>query len=364
MHKGHYLSICIIVINIMFSSCEESGTENQITNLDTTVINSLMDIYDIEDEPGAALLIINDGNILLARGYGLANLEDDIPITPATNFRLASVTKQFTGMCIMILVNWAQLEYEQTLTEIFPSFPDYGSDITVLNLLQHTSGLRDYFSLIPENTTEQIYDADVLALMMEQNSTYFPPGTEYRYSNSGYAVLAMIVEQVSGTGFAEFIELNIFSPLGMSYSIAYENGISEVENRAYGYSLVGTEYSRDDQSITSAVLGDGGVYSSLDDMSKWDQSLYTSQLVPYMILSQAFVTGTLLNGSETGYGFGWVLDNYNYRKRVYHTGNTRGFRNVFMRFPDERLSILILTNRNSGNPKETADQIATMFFGS
>ena len=229
----------------------------------------------MEIGPGAALLITENGNIIYSKGYGLANLQESIPITSATNFRLASLTKQFTAMCIMILNSRGQLDYELTLTNIFPDFPDYGNNITIRHLLHHTSGLIDYFTLIPDTVSQQLRDQDVLNLMMAQTTTSFPPGTEYRYSNSGYALLAMIVKNVSGKEFAEFLEDEIFFPLGMSNSIAFVDGISTVENRAYGYSQIDSEFIRDDQSITSAVLGDGGIYSSLDDMFKWDQILNT-----------------------------------------------------------------------------------------
>ncbi len=172
----------------------------------------------------------------------------------------------------------------------------------------------------------------------------------------------MIVEEKSGFTFAEFLEENIFLPLAMNNSVAHQNGISTVSNRAYGYSQNDGEYSRDDQSLTSAVLGDGGIYTSLKDMFHWDQSLYTDSLVPYEILIEAFTSGELSNGEKTGYGFGWRVDSYFYRERVHHTGSTRGFRNVFMRFPDQQISILILTNRNSGRPINIAEKIADYLF--
>jgi len=362
--KSCYVLIFFFLLGFVFSSCDQKEVKTERIELDGAIIDSLISDYDMEIGPGAALLITENGNIIYSKDYGLANLEESIPITSATNFRLASLTKQFTAMCIMILNSRGQLDYELTLTDIFPDFPEYGSNITVKHLLHHTSGLIDYFTLIVDTVSQQLKDQDVLNLMMTQTTTYFPPGTEYRYSNSGYALLAMVVEKVSGRGFADFLEENIFSPLGMSNSIAYENGISTVENRAYGYSLIDNEYTRDDQSLTSAVLGDGGIYSSLDDMFKWDQSINTNQLVPFTILNEAFISGTLANGEETGYGFGWLLDSYLYRHRAYHTGSTRGFRNVYMRFPDEKMSILILTNRNSGSPKEIANQIMEYIFTS
>ena len=292
----------------------------------------------------------------------MANLEDEIPITNETNFRLASITKQFTAMCIMILKNRGELDFETTLVEIFPPFPSYGNNITIRHLLNHTSGLVDYESLIQNDATEQVSDMDVYNMMTELDSTYFTSGTDYRYSNTGYALLAMIVEVKSGLSFAAFLEENIFSPLGMTNSVAHQNGISNVSNRAYGYSQGDNIYSLDDQSLTSAVLGDGGIYTSLNNMFHWDQSLYTDTLVPIEILNEAFTSGELSNGEKTGYGFGWRMDTYLYRNRAHHTGSTRGFRNVFMRFPDQQISILILTNRNSGRPINIAEKIADYLF--
>ena len=208
MLKGYYILIGMFLFSMMFLTCDQ--TENNMVELDSAVIDSLMSDYNLANGPGAALTIIENGYIIYSKGYGLANLEEDIPIISGTNFRLASITKQFTAMCIMILQSRGQLNYEQTLTALFPDFPNYGNEITIRHLLHHTSGLRDYFSLIPENVTEQIHDDDVLSIMMEQTSTYFIPGSEYQYSNSGYAVLAMIVEQISGLSFANFLSENIF----------------------------------------------------------------------------------------------------------------------------------------------------------
>ena len=281
MMKSYYVLIFFFLLGIIFSSCGQKEVKAEIIKLDGAIIDSIISDYDMEIGPGAALLITENGNIIYSKGYGLANLQESIPITSATNFRLASLTKQFTAMCIMILNSRGQLDYELTLTNIFPDFPDYGNNITIRHLLHHTSGLIDYFTLIPDTVSQQLRDQDVLNLMMAQTTTSFPPGTEYGYSNSGYALLAMIVKNVSGKEFAEFLEDEIFFPLGMSNSIAFEDGISTVENRAYGYSQIDSEFIRDDQSITSAVLGDGGIYSSLDDMFKWDQILNTEELVPF-----------------------------------------------------------------------------------
>jgi len=362
MNKITFAILPLFSMVMVFSSCGEKDLGSPVTEVDSVIIDSLLSDYDLGDGPGAAVMIIKEGVILFSNGYGLANLENEIPITNETNFRLASITKQFTAMCIMILINHGELDFETTLVEIFPPFPSYGNNITIRYLLNHTSGLVDYESLIQNDATEQVSDMDVYNMMTGLDSTYFTSGTDYRYSNTGYALLAMIVEKKSGLTFSEFLKENIFSPLEMNNSVAHQEGISNITNRAYGYSQEDDGYNLDDQSLTSAVLGDGGIYTSLNDMFRWDQSLYTDSLVPYEILNEAFTSGELSSGEKTGYGFGWRMDTYLYRNRAHHTGSTRGFRNVFMRFPDQKISILILTNRNSGRPINIAEKIADYLF--
>jgi CubicO group peptidase (beta-lactamase class C family) len=309
--------------------------------------------YNKTNLPGAAVMIIKNGKIIFEKGYGLANVEKNIPITGETNFRLASVTKQFTAMSILMLINEGQLKFETTLQDIFPEFPSFGKEITIKNLLQHTSGLIDYEDLIPDSATVQVKDKDVLALLMKTDSTYFRPGSEHQYSNTGYAILAMIIEKISGKPYRDFVSENIFEPLGMNNTVAFEKNINEVKNRAYGYKITNgiTEFT--DQSITSAVLGDGGIYSSLDDLYKWDQALYTEKLINQKYLDDSWTSGVTTNGDEFPYGYGWRLETYKSNKVVYHTGSTRGFRNIIYRVPKEQFTIIILTNRDAGSEFST-----------
>ena len=312
--------------------------------------------YTGSGTPGAAVKIIHNGQTILEKVYGMADIENKIPVTYKTNFRLASVTKQFTAMCIMILEEQGRLKYETTLKEIFPDFPDYGNAITVQNVLQHTSGLIAYEDLIPDTVSVQVLDKDVLQKMMEQDSTYFEPGTDYRYSNSGYAVLAMIIEKLSEKTFAEFLKEYIFMPVGMNNSAAFQNGISTVPNRAYGYDVQEDSIGFSDQSAYSAVLGDGGIYSSLEDLTKWDQALYSDTLVSFRSLETAFTPF-----KET-YGFGWRIDEYKGHRRLHHTGSTSGFRNVIQRFPDDKFTIIILTNRKEPDPAPLAKKLVDMYL--
>ena len=352
------ISLLLCTVGSFFTSCDSVDVAAAVLEIDTAAVDSILAEYDLAQGPGASAMVIHQGQVVFSKGYGLANLAMDTPVSAVTNFRLASITKQFTAMCIMILYSRGQLDYEQALTDIFPDFPGYGDTITLRHMLHHTSGLRDYFGLIPDTVTQQLRDQDVMDMMMDQNSTYFIPGTEYRYSNSGYALLALVVERISGQSFANFLHENIFLPLEMNGTVAHEEGISTIFNRAYGYTFSNGAYVPNDQSITSAVLGDGGIYSSTTDMAAWDHALYTAQLVPYDVLNEAFISGTLISGSEIGYGFGWVLDTYLYRNRVSHTGSTTGFKNVYQRYPDADLSIIVLTNRSSGSPKDIANGIA------
>jgi CubicO group peptidase (beta-lactamase class C family) len=236
-------------------------------------------------------------------------------------------------------------------------------NVTIRHLLNHTSGIVDYEDLIPESATVQVLDKDVLSLLRSIDSVYFPPGAKFKYSNSGYALLALVVEAVSDQPFAGFLKKNIFEPLGMNHTITYQNGISTVDNRAYGYSRTDSGFVRTDQSVTSAVLGDGGIYSSVDDLFKWDQALYTQLLVRPSLSEEAVTPAQLNDGSRTTYGFGWFVEPYKNTTRFLHAGSTRGFRNAILRMPDQRLTVIILTNRNEGEPIEIAKKIADMILG-
>jgi CubicO group peptidase (beta-lactamase class C family) len=211
---------------------------------------------------------------------------------------------------------------------------------------------------MPDSTTIPLKDKEVLDLLKKQDSTYFPPGSKYRYSNSGYALLALIVEAVSHQSFAEFLKKNIFDPLQMEGTVAFEKGISTVRNRAYGYTQRENRFEFTDQSLTSSVLGDGGIYSSVEDLYKWDQALYTTKLVSKATLEQAFTSDVLSNGDSTGYGFGWRVSFYKGVQKIAHSGSTVGFRTEIARYPDKRFTVIVLINRNDANPAEIASKIA------
>jgi CubicO group peptidase (beta-lactamase class C family) len=354
-------------------------------------LESIFAPFNDAKSPGIAVLVRKDGRTVFERGYGARDLRSFAAIDPQTNFRLASCTKQFTAMAIMLLVHDAKLRYDENLTEVFHEFPAYGKTITIRNLLNHTSGLQDYETLMEQEerggyrwTEEnQIQDAEVLALLEKQNSTLFPPGTKWAYSNSGYVVLGSIVAKVSGKSFREFLRDRIFDPLRMEQTIAYVKGKNEVAYRAFGHTKEMNGWKQTDQSSTSATLGDGGVYSSLRDLAKWDEALTQHTLLSENEMRPARAPVELAGGarpvwpansdrtegSPVSYGFGWFLDPYRNFARMWHYGETMGFHTYIERFAGKtvgrsELTIIVLCNRTDLDPERLASQIANLYIGS
>ncbi len=329
-------------------------------------IDALLAGYAGPAVPGASVIVIRDGRVILRRAYGMADLERHDAAAPETDYRLASVSKQFTAMAIMLLARDGKVRYDQPVRDILPELPAAAQGVTVRHLLNHTSGLPDYEDLIPDSQTVQVSDRDVFALLARKDTVYFPPGSAYRYSNSGYVLLGLIVERVSGVSFPEFLRARIFTRLGMTASVAHVEGVDTVPHRAYGYSPGPPPgFMPTDQSVTSATLGDGGIYTNVDDLARWDEALYGTALVDATTLRLATTPPALPGGAETQYGFGWFVDTYRNEWRWRHTGETSGFRNAIQRFPDRRFTVIVLTNRNGGEPGAIAERIAdALLFGS
>jgi CubicO group peptidase (beta-lactamase class C family) len=307
--------------------------------------------------PGASLLVLHEGEPIVRRSCGLANLEERIPALPATNFRLASLTKQFTAAAVLLLIEESRLGLDACVRAWLPSLPAAADAVTVRHLLTHTSGVWDYEDLIPAERREPLHDADVLELLESQDRTYFPPGTGYRYSNSGYALLALAAAAAAGIDFAALLRTRIFVPLGMQGSVAHEEGVSTVAHRAFGYSERQGQWRRTDQNLTSAVLGDGGIYTSANDWEKWDRALSDDRLLRPESLRLAFTPATPTDDASVHYGFGWRITG----DSVWHSGESIGFRNAVVRFPARRLTVLILTNRDEPEPYPIALRVAEMF---
>lgn len=323
-------------------------------------VDSLMRDYQGQ-VPGASVLVLRDGHPLLRRGYGLAVVETGEAASAQTNYRLASVTKQFTAAAVLLLAQDGKLGLDDPIKRWLPSLPKAADAITIRQILSHQSGLIDYEDVMPASfdaDQRQMHDLDVLHVLEAQDRTYFAPGQGYRYSNSGYALLALTVQRASGRSFADFLRDRIFLPLGMRDTVAYERGVSEVAHRAYGYSDEQGRWVRTDQSSTSAVLGDGGIYSSIDDLAKWDAALYDDRPLSEASRTLAFTAHTPTDLADVRYGYGWRITG----ETLWHSGETMGFRNVIVRWPQRRLTVVVLSNRNEPEPYRLALAIAGVYL--
>jgi CubicO group peptidase (beta-lactamase class C family) len=341
-----------------------------------TPIDSIFAPLTDSKSPGLAVLVRQNGVVAFERAYGARELHHFSKIDADTNFRLASCTKQFTAMAIMLLVHDGKLRYDTRLAEVFPEFPAYGRDITIRQLLTHTSGLPDYEDLMDQSWTpsHQIRDGEVLALLERQPHGKFAPGASWAYSNSGYVVLGLIVGKLSGNSFPQFLHGRIFKTLGMKHTIAYVRGVNAVANRAYGYSKEGGQWVQTDQSPTSATLGDGGVYSNLRDLARWDAALENHSLLSAEDMAAALEPTKLADGGQplwpatpgednlypgepVSYGFGWFLDPYQGHARMWHYGSTMGFRTAIERFTEQRATVIVLCNRSDLDAGKLAEEV-------
>ncbi len=359
--KLRLCSLSILFILVHFPSFAARSSQDPIAPAFDAIFSPLADA----NSPGLAVLVRKDGRTVFERGYGARELHSFAKIDPQTNFRLASCSKQFTAMSIMLLVHDGKLRYDDKLTDVFSDFPAYGKAITIRNLLNHTSGLPDYEDLMAAaekrkgariwTRTYQIQDAEVLDLLKQEAAAKFAPATQWSYSNSGYVVLGLVVAKISGKPFREFLRERIFAPLKMSQTIAYQEGKNEVAHRAYGHSKENTAWRETDQSPTSATLGDGGIYSSLTDLAKWDEALAKHTLLSEKEMLPALTPAQLTNSAQ-------FLDSYRNHVRMWHYGDTIGFHTYIQRFPADRLTIIVLCNGTDLDPESLAAKVADVYF--
>ena len=295
------------------------------------------------NKPGFALLIEQDAKLLYNNQAGLANTEAHEKINAGTNFRMASVTKQFTAMGILLLQQKHQLSVDDPIGKYLPGLPTgIGRKVLIRHLLTHSSGILDYEVLIPATQTAQLLDADVLKLLQDNDSTYFTPGTQFRYSNSGFCLLALIIEKAAHQPYALFIKEKILQPLHMDASVVYKIGIS-ITKRAMGYAKDSTgAIIPSDQSITSATKGDGGLYTSVNDYRKWVHALQQSrwQNLPALFKQMHQPTDAT---AYSFYSLGWFYT-AGTPQVLFHSGSTCGFNNYVILVPAKKLSIVFFSN--------------------
>lgn len=335
------------------TGAEEAPTVDEVA----AKIDALFADFDRADAPGACVALYLRGVPAIIRCWGLADLERRVPITPETNFRLASITKQFTATCILLLRERGALALDDPAGRFLPELGALGERVTIRHLLTHTSGVIAYEDIIPPGQTEQLLDRDVLTLVSARPETLFEPGTRQRYSNTGYALLALIVERASGERFADFLRRHIFEPLGMDNTVAFEEGRSTVPHRAFGHTERHGRWELTDQSLTSAVLGDGGIYCSAIDYGRWEEALLTARLLPHAVLEEMVTNHRLPDGTPTEYGFGWRIEVRHGQRIIHHNGGTVGFAHGVRRVPGRQMTLLVLSNRSAPTARERGDQL-------
>ncbi len=312
--------------------------------------------------PGCAVGVSRSGQLVFAKGYGLADLARGTPIAPDTRFYLASITKQFTAMSVVLLAQDGRLSLDDDIRKWVPEVPSFGPVITLHHLLNHTSGLRDYLTLLavtgwPSDGT--LSEQQFLDLIKRQRALNFPPGEQFLYSNTGYALLAIVVKRASGESLRDFAAERIFRPLGMTHTEVRDDHTSPVPNRALGYQLVGATYHVSEPQVD--IVGDGGMYSTLADLARWDAN-FESGAVGGKAGVALLQRPTRLSGSDSiPYALGLTIATYRGLHTLSHSGAYGGYRSTLLRFPDQHTSVFTLCNTASAAPT-LAQQVATVFL--
>ena len=322
--------------------------------------------WDKPDSPGCALGIIQEGRFIYKRGYGMANLEYGIPLTSQSVFRIGSTSKQFTAMCIVLLEEEGKLSVDDNLKKYFPEMPDYAESFTIRHLLHHMSGVRDYLTLMSltgARDDDFFTDPEVVDLITRQKELNFAPGDEFLYSNSGYFLLAEIVKRVTGDSMRVYAEDKIFEPLGMTHTHFHDDITQIVKSRASGY---GRKKGGDFwiNMTTLGMIGDGGVFTSVDDLLLWDQNFYDNKLgkANQRQIDKMLTPGVLNSGEKLDYAFGLGISEYKGLTMVSHGGAFVGFRADMIRFPEQKFSVIVLANLGNINPSRLARQVADIYL--
>lgn len=355
--KNHFLLLFLCLISVcLFGQIKEKQA-----------IDSLFSEWNKPDVPGCALGIIKDGKLIYSKGYGIGDLEHDIPLTPTSVFYLGSVSKQFVTFSILLLEEQGKLDLDDNIQKYLPDFPEYGAPLTIRHFIHHTSGVRDYLGLMylkGRNYLDNTDVGEVYELIKRQKELNFSPGEKYLYSNSCYFMLAMIVEKAAGQSLRKFAQAHIFGPLGMKNSLFYDDNTDLIKNRVFSYQKKNDEEGFNNLIMRFDLVGSGGVYSNIEDLFLWDQNFYDNKLGKggQEIIQKMHEEGELNNGESCGYAFALNNGTYKGLKTVSHGGALAGYRAQLMRFPEAQFSVIILANRGDANPTRKAFQVADIML--
>ena len=375
-------SKCLIyslVVLLLISGCQPSAQAKPL-QADNPQVDQIFAAYDKADSPGCAVGVIQNGQWVYQRAFGMADLETKKPLTIQNVFYIGSNAKQFTAMSILLLLEQGKLSLHDDIHQYLPELPDYGKRVTVENLIHHTSGVKDLYTVFDQkyagqtiNTTElaaSLRESDVLELIASQKTLDFAPGDQYAYSNSNYVLLGMIVKRVSGKSLRQFAAENIFKPLGVTHTQFKDDAKIVIPDLAVGYQLDsdGRWVSTREFMQAFHIYGDGGLYTTLDDLYKWDQNFYHNQLgkKDTQLIEQAYSTQMLNNGQLGDYGFGLGIYNYRGLTEIEHGGGLPGYRSDTARFPKKVLTVIELCNFYTDNDSEVQEltpRVADLYLG-
>jgi CubicO group peptidase (beta-lactamase class C family) len=353
------LSILLILLSAAWTFAAASDGPGPIT----AKVDELFSSVDAIDQPGAAVVIVKDGKIEYERGYGMADLEAGAKITPSTIFHVGSVSKQFTAMAVHLLVREGKLFLDDDVRKFLPELHDFGKPILVRHLLNHTSGLREQLQLLfmaGWRLEDVMTQEDILRLIWKQRELNFEPGTEYLYSNTNYTLLALIVERVSGKTLARYAEEKIFVPLGMKNTRFREDHRGVTKNLALSY--IPTAQGIKHMLIASGYAGPAGLMTTADDLALWDNNFYTGRIGGHETVDRMLQGGKLAGGREINYASGLNVGRYRGLKSVEHSGEDAGYQADFLQFPEQKFSVIVLSNMGGFDAVSTARQIADLYL--
>lgn len=316
------------------------------------------------DSPGCALAVVQDGKVVYQKGYGVANVDYSTPIKPTTVFHVASVSKQFTTFCIELLADEGKLALKDDVRKYLPELHDFGKKITIAQLIHHTSGLRDQWDLLALagwRFDDLITEQDILDLIWRQRELNFEPGAEYSYCNTGYTLLAIIVKRVSGKTLQEFAQERVFGPLEMTSTRFQEDYRNPVKNRAYSYDP-GENGAFRYSALSFSNIGATSLFTTAEDLAKWDQNFYDGKVGGARVIAAMHAQGKLNNGKTIAYAGGIIIGDYKGLKTVEHGGSDAGYRSDLLRFPEQKFSVIVLSNLGSSNPGGLARQVADLYL--
>jgi CubicO group peptidase (beta-lactamase class C family) len=326
-------------------------------------VDQLFSRWDKLASPGAAVVVVKDGAIIYKHGYGCANLEYDVPITPSTIFHVASVSKQFTAFAIALLASRGKLSLDDDIRKYLPEVPDFGKTITIRHLLHHTSGLRDQWELLAMagwRLDDVITKEHILKMVHHERELNFDPGSEFLYCNTGFTLLAVIVERVSDQSFRQFTEDNIFKPLGMVNTHFHDDHQMIVKNRAYSYIQAGNGFKL--SALNYANVGATSLFTTVEDLAKWALNFEDMKVGGPSVIDEMLKQGVLNNGKTISYALGLEIGDYKGLKSVAHGGGDAGYRTYIMRIPEQRFAVAVLSNLGSFNPGMLAQQVSDIYL--